>query len=447
MAVLLFCVNLSADVIVQAPGTDFLVFEAEQYSVIEGDEFTTFLEVGPDSGLETDFGSPLLPSDSDVSGTALFDQLGDQNFTDYATYELQFATPGIYTFYMRYSLYAMVDPEEDYANEDSLYLPLELDELPEQDGWFSTGTQGHNDTFEDPPYWEGYFHWGGPYNFSVGGPLEYEVRSGDVGAVLDFNVGTRERGTTVDAFVFSQDPGLLPEDLDELLEEFGGGGPVGPPLLQAGDADQDLDFDQLDLVKVQVAAKYLSGTAATWGEGDWDGAPGGSQGSPPAGNGMFDQLDIIAALANGFYLTGPYAAIAPGGAADDGQTSIGYNPGTGEVYVDAPAGTELTSINIDSAGGIFTGDAAANLGGSFDNDADGNIFKATFGGSFGSLSFGNVAQTGLSQDFVLNDFTVVGSLAGGGALGDVDLIYVPEPSSMILALLSIVGVLAARRRR
>ena len=46
------------------------------------------------------------------------------------------------------------------------------------------------------------------------------------------------------------------------------------PFLAAGDADQDLDFDQLDLVKVQIAAKYLAGQAATWGEGDWDGAPG-----------------------------------------------------------------------------------------------------------------------------------------------------------------------------
>ena len=35
---------------------------------------------------------------------------------------------------------------------------------------------------------------------------------------------------------------------------------------------------------------------------------------------------------------------------------------------------------------------AQNLGGSFDNDADNNIFKATFGSSFASLSFGNVAQ-------------------------------------------------------
>ena len=108
--------------------------------------------------------------------------------------------------------------------------------------------------------------------------------------------------------------------------------------------------------------------------------------------------------------------------------------------VDAPAGTELTSINIDSAAGIFTGEKAHNLGGNFDNDSGNNIFKATFGSSFGSLSFGNVAQPGLSQDFVLNDLTVVGSLAGGGGLGDVDLIYVPEPSTLTLTIIGVLGV-------
>ncbi len=62
--------------------------------------------------------------------------------------------------------------------------------------------------------------------------------------------------------------------------------------LLAGDADQDLDFDQLDLVQVQVAAKYLTALAATWGEGDWNGAPGGSPGNPPAGDGLFNQFDF-----------------------------------------------------------------------------------------------------------------------------------------------------------
>ena len=117
----------------------------------------------------------------------------------------------------------------------------------------------------------------------------------------------------------------------------------------------DYEFNQLDLVQVQIAAKYLNGQPADWGEGDWDGAPGGTAGSPPQGNGFFDQLDIIAALAAGTYLTGPYAAVADDGQAGDAQTSVGYNPGTGEVFVDAPAGNELTSINIDSAAGIFTG--------------------------------------------------------------------------------------------
>jgi hypothetical protein len=203
-----------------------------------------------------------------------------------------------------------------------------------------------------------------------------------------------------------------------------------------------LDFDQLDLVRVQIANKYLSGRAATWGEGDWNGAPGGMQGAPPPGNGFFDQLDIIAALGANTYLKGPYAAVRPNGQRGDGQTSIVYDPRTGELAVDAPATVPLTSINIDSAGGVFTGAAAQNLGGSFDNDSDTNIFKATFGSSFGTISFGNVAQPGLTQPFLLSDLSVVGSLAGGGALGDVDLIYIPEPAAlslMAMGLLALVG--------
>ncbi len=64
----------------------------------------------------------------------------------------------------------------------------------------------------------------------------------------------------------------------------------GAKKLQAGDANMDLKFDQLDLVQVQIAAKYLTGQAATWGEGDWNNAPGGSVGNPPPGDGQFNQL-------------------------------------------------------------------------------------------------------------------------------------------------------------
>ena len=122
---------------------------------------------------------------------------------------------------------------------------------------------------------------------------------------------------------------------------------------------------------------------------------------------------------------------------------MGYDANTGRVWVDAPAGKELTSVNIESAAGIFTGAPAQNLGGSFDNDTDNNIFKATFGSSFGSLSFGNVAQPGLAEDMVAADLTVVGSLAGGGDLGAVDLVYVPEPSALLLLAIGLVTALAA----
>lgn len=156
--------------------------------------------------------------------------------------------------------------------------------------------------------------------------------------------------------------------------------------------------------------------------------------------------EIMNAIAPGSSRAGRMRAVRPEGTAGDGQTSVGYDVTSGEVWVDAPLGTELTSINIDSASGIFTGEAAQNLGGSFDNTAPDNIFKATFGSSFGSLSFGRVAQAGLSEEFLADDLTVVGSLAGGGELGDVDLIYVPEPSMLVLALLGLIGLLVCRWR-
>ena len=136
--------------------------------------------------------------------------------------------------------------------------------------------------------------------------------------------------------------------------------------------------------------------------------------------------------------------IAPGGVEGDEQASIGYDARTGGIAVDAPAGREFNAIIIDSAAGIFTGDPAlAPLSATVNRTT---VFSnTTFGSSFPSLSFGNVAQIGLSEDFVLNDLTVHGSLAGGGDLGNVDLIYVPEPTSLVLLLLAAFALLARRR--
>ena len=136
-----------------------------------------------------------------------------------------------------------------------------------------------------------------------------------------------------------------------------------------------------------------------------------------ANAGMLRNVDLI-------YLR---PGLLPNGQIGDDQTSIIYHAGTGKLEVDAPSQRELSGINIVSSSGIFTGDPADNLGGPFDIDNDTTIFKATFDGSFSSISFGNVAQPVLSEAFLANDLTVIGTRAGGGELGDVDLIYVcPE---------------------
>ena len=198
--------------------------------------------------------------------------------------------------------------------------------------------------------------------------------------------------------------------------------------LQAGDADMDSDFDQLDLVQVQVAAKYFTGQPATWGEGDWNGAPGGYEGNPPTGDSLFDQFDIIAALANGLYLTGQYATVKPTRHQDDAQPPILYEATPGELAVDAQVGTELASAKIDSAEGIFNGQYAL--------------------GSFDLPSFANTAQPVTAKKLCPSDLSLVGSLAGGGGLGDVDLVHVPvpEPTTMFLVASGVLVIASIGRR-
>ena len=79
---------------------------------------------------------------------------------------------------------------------------------------------------------------------------------------------------------------------------------------------------------------------------------------------------------------------------------------------------------MSAKAGIFTQEPAENLDGPFDRHVPNVLFKGVFGDSFGSLSFGNVAQMGLSEQFLLHDISVLGSRAGGGGLGRVDLVFV-----------------------
>jgi hypothetical protein len=83
-----------------------------------------------------------------------------------------------------------------------------------------------------------------------------------------------------------------------LPTQSAGSEPSWSPLTgtpQAGDANQDGQFDRFDIVQVLRAGKYRTGLSATWSEGDWN------------GDRLFDQLDLIVALQTGNYEQGTYA--------------------------------------------------------------------------------------------------------------------------------------------
>ena len=77
------------------------------------------------------------------------------------------------------------------------------------------------------------------------------------------------------------------------LDSLQGTSSVAP---QAGDANGDGRFDQLDVVTLLQAGKYNTSDAATFEQGDFN------------GDGLFNQLDIVAALQTANYLQGPYTA-------------------------------------------------------------------------------------------------------------------------------------------
>ena len=72
------------------------------------------------------------------------------------------------------------------------------------------------------------------------------------------------------------------------------------------------------------------------------------------------------------------------------QVVVNYDAKDGNVSVNAAQ--PITSISLESASGVFMGDAAANLGGPFDVDTDVKVFKAVFGSDFSEVDFGTVAR-------------------------------------------------------
>lgn len=231
------------------------------YLVLEGESFESQTNENPEAGftradatgaIASFLGNPILGPDTSASGGgALFTQTTFGQHIDKVTYKVQFAKPGTYYMYMRFTMFENGGNLAHYLNEDSFFLPPTFGKDPQTDWPLSDRggyTEGCCDAAgflyiaekggggvrinhsADTNYWEGKFHWNSIVSSQFlnaetqGEPrvhFKYEVTAEDVGKPLDFTLSYREGGVTIDLLLFSTNPNLIDEyseaELDQLL--------------------------------------------------------------------------------------------------------------------------------------------------------------------------------------------------------------------------------------
>lgn len=137
----------------------------------------------------------------------------------------------------------------------------------------------------------------------------------------------------------------------------------------------------------------------------------------------------------------------------DGRDPNYGNVLAGTLVVESTERT-ITTFELISAGSLFRPDDAADVfSPPFDVITEDKLFKLAAGdAAFSQLNFGPVLIGGLSEDALLADLTINGSLTPDGsgnnrldANGLSVILGVPEPSSAALAGIGLLTVLSLRR--
>lgn len=261
LAILLVHASSPAAVIVQTPGNtigtgdnawSYLVVEAEDFEVRSNDSPDVGFRKVDSGGAVTNFlGAPVLAADTTASKKgALFTQTVIAPHGDKVTYQVQFAKPGTYYLYMRFTMYENGGNEAHYLNEDSFFLPPDWEKDPQTDwplsdrggytegccdqGFLTINENGSpvNHSAGDEAgraFWEGNFHWNqlSTSQFlnaeTQGDPNirhKYVVTEEQVGKPLKWTVSYREGGVTIDQWLFSTNPDLMTKYSQSDLDRY-----------------------------------------------------------------------------------------------------------------------------------------------------------------------------------------------------------------------------------
>jgi hypothetical protein len=254
--------------VVTAPSNSwsYLVMEGEDFSSKSNRNLTAgFAAVAPGSTNLDAYGAIILGTNTTASGKGALGTVGTSfsRFSDKVNYQVQFAYPGDYYLYMRFTMFenSANGGNNTYLNEDSFILPPDFNKDPQFD-WDPPGTAGaddggytegccggagflhilnyqgdgsRTDHSTDTNYWEGNFHWnqlfasqflnattftnadGSP---RAGTPFHYVVTPAMVGVPQSFTIASREPGITPDLFLFSTYTNLLNDYTQEQLDQL-----------------------------------------------------------------------------------------------------------------------------------------------------------------------------------------------------------------------------------
>jgi hypothetical protein len=140
---------------------------------------------------------------------------------------------------------------------------------------------------------------------------------------------------------------------------------------------------------------------------------------------------------------------APSNYATDDIITLIYDPGTGSLVIDNPAGEvgaadAITTFELVASEDFFTGPRPAELSGLFDVWNPRKAFRLFPAGFFDAAWPEGSLATGVTNPCEI--LTLNGSFLSGGALV-ADMWCLPEPSSLVLLIIGGLGVATRRRLR